>query len=268
MRGPQQLLESEDHWVTRMGAWFPGKRVVFRGKDLFHELKDLGWMALLLYGITGRIPDEKQVRLFEGMWTLCTSYPDPRLWNNRIVALAGTCRSTTALAIGAASAVSEASIYGRRPDIRAIDFLLRIQEQLNKGADSTELIRIELKKYKGIPGYGRPIIKNDERIEPLMALVNKLGFSEGTYIKLAFAIEQILLQGRWRLPMNIAAVAAALAADQGLSRRQYYQYTILSFSAGMFPCYSDALSKPEGTFFPLRCDRVVYAGNSRRIWMR
>ena len=31
MEGPKCLLDSEDHWVTSMGGWFPGKRVVFRG---------------------------------------------------------------------------------------------------------------------------------------------------------------------------------------------------------------------------------------------
>jgi citrate synthase len=266
MRGPEQLLESEDHWVTTMGAWFPGERVVFRGQDLFHDLKDLSWMALLLYGITGRIPSGRQIRLFEGIWTICTSYPDPRLWNNRIVALAGTTRSTAALAIGAANAVSEASIYGRRPDIRAIDFLLRTQEQLDRGADLKELIRAEIKKYKGIFGYGRPITHKDERIGPLLVLAKELGFSEGPYVKLAFAVEEILLRDRWRLHMNIAAVAAALAADQSLSRREYYHYLVLSFSAGMFACHLDAMNKPEGAFFPLRCDRVAYAGKPHRIW--
>jgi citrate synthase len=266
MKGPQRLLDHEDHWVTRMGAWFPGERVVFRGKDLFHDLKDHRWMALLLYGITGRIFDENQVRLLEGMWTLCTSYPDPRLWNNRVAALAGTARSTTTLAISAANAVSEASIYGHRPIIRAIDFFIRTRVQLDNGANLEELIRTELKKHRVIAGYGRPVTRKDERIEPLMALAEELGFSEGAYVKLAFAVEEILLQGRWRLHMNIAAVAAALAADQGLSRREYYQFLVLSFSAGMFPCYTDTLSKPEGGFFPLRCDRLRYAGKPRRLW--
>jgi citrate synthase len=266
MRGPEQLFESEDHWVTSMGAWFPGERVVFRGQDLFHDLRDLSWIALLLYGITGWIPDERQIRLFNGFWALCTSYPEPRLWNNRVAALAGTTRSTASLAIGAANAVSEASIYGRRPGMRAIDFLLRTKEQLDKGQDLSELVRAELKKYKRIFGYGRPIIGQDERIEPLMALAKELGFAEGPYVKLAFAVEQILLRDRGHLHMNIAVLLAALAADQGLSRREYYHFMVLCFSAGMFPCYLDAMNKLEGTFFPLRCDRVAYAGKPHRIW--
>jgi hypothetical protein len=266
VQGPKYLIESEDHWVTNMGAWFPGERVIFRGKDLFHELNDLSWMGLLLYGITGRIFNKKQIRLFEGIWTLCTSYPDPRLWNNRVAALAGTARSTATLAISAANAASEASIYGYRPILQVSDFLFRIQQCLEKGDELEELVQAELKKYKIIPGYGRPITRKDERIEPLMALAKKLGFSKGPYVKLAFDVEKILLDGRWRLHMNIASVMAALAADQGLSCREYYHYAILSFSAGMLPCYIEALEKTEGTFFPLNCDRIQYEGKPRRAW--
>ncbi|ABA57769.1 hypothetical protein Noc_1268 [Nitrosococcus oceani ATCC 19707] len=266
MQGPKYLFENEDHWRTAMGAWFPGERVVFRGKDLFKELKDLPWMGLLLYGITGRIPNGKQIRLFDGIWTLCTSYPDPRLWNNRVAALAGTTRSTAALALSAGNAVSEASIYGRRPDIRAIDFLLRVKCQLEAGAEIEEIVIKELKKYKIIPGYGRPITRKDERIEPLLSLAEEIDFSHGPYVKLAFMIEETLLQGRRRLHMNIAALAAALAADQGLSCREYYHYSILSFSAGMLPCYVEAVRKPEGVFFPLSCDRIQYKGKPRRVW--
>lgn len=266
MNGSQTLLDHENHWRTEMGAWFPGERVVFRGKDLFHELNEQSWMGLLLYGITGRSFDERQLRLFEGIWTLCTSYPDPRIWNNRVAALAGTARSTAALAVGAATAVSEASIYGRRPDIRAIDFLLRTQEKVDQGVELEKLVREELKKHRGILGYGRPVTRQDERIKPLMALAEELDFENGIHIKLAFLVEDVLVKGKWRLNMNVAAVSAALAADQGLSRQEYYQYLVLCFSAGMFPCYSEALNKPEGAFFPFRCERIKYQGHAYRDW--
>ena len=260
------LLEFEDHWPTQMGGWFQGERVVFRGKDLFNELNDLPWMGLLFYGITGRIFSDKQIRLFEGIWTLSTSYPDPRIWNNRVTALAGTARSTSALAIGAATAVSEASIYGRRPDIRAIDFLLRTQQQLNEGEELSDLITTELKQHRGIAGFGRPIIRADERIGPLLGMAQQLDLNNGRYFRLVYEIQEELDKGRWRLQMNVAALAAALAADQGLSPREYYGYLTLSFSAGFFPCHIDATTKPEGAFFPLKCNRISYEGKSRRNW--
>lgn len=260
MKGPRVLFEHEDRWVTKMGKWFPGERVVFRGRDLFDDLKGLSWMALLLFGITGRVPDEKQIRLFEGIWVLCTSYPDPRLWNNRVGALAGTVRSTATLGVSAAIAVCEASIYGHRPTIRAMDFLRRTRRSLDQGADLGECVVAELRKYRNIAGYGRPAASKDERIEPLMALADGLGLADGPAVRLAFEIEKVLRDGRWRFRMNVAAVAAGLAADQGLSEHEYYRYSVLCFTAGMFPAYLEGLNKPEGAFFPLRCERIRYLG--------
>lgn len=260
------LASHEDRWATRMGAWFAGQRIVFRGRDLLNDLVDLPWMGLLLYGITGRILDHNQIQLFEALWKIGASFPDPRLWNNRVTALAGTTRSTAGLAIGAGVAVSEASIYGRRPDIRAIDFLLRAQEKLDQGVPLAQLIKGELKKYRGIPGYGRPYIATDERIAPLLKQARGLGHADGRHVKLAFLVEQFLRTGRWRWHMNVAALCAALAADQGLSPREYYHFAVLSFTAGMFPCHLDAHEKAEGAFFPLRCDRISYQGQPRRKW--
>ncbi len=266
MKNNQPLLDAENNWVTDLGAWFPGERVVFRGKDLFHDLGDSSWMGLLLYGITGRQFNENQIRLFEGIWTICTSYPDPRLWNNRVAALAGTARSTSALGISAATAVSEASIYGRRPDIRTIDFLYRAKNRMDSGESLESIVRSELKKYKTIYGYGRPIIGTDERIKPLLAIAQELGFADGEYVKLAFSVEKTLLDGRWRMHMNIASLISGLTADQGFSNHEHYLYLTLSFSAGMFACNVDATTKSEGSLFPFNCDRISYQGSTRRNW--
>jgi hypothetical protein len=250
-----------------MGIWIPGKSVYFRKKSLFDDLAESSWMGLLLYGLTGREFSEVQIKLFEAMWVITTSYPDPRLWNNRVAALAASNRSTAHLAIGAAIAVSEATIYGGKPNYWSIDFLLRCKQRLDNGEKLLNIIQQELKQYRAIAGYGRPLVKEDERIEPLLKRANELGLADGEYVKLAFAIEEVLLSGRWRMKMNIAALNAALSADQGLSTQQYYLYLTLSFTAGMFPVYIDALEKPEGCFFPLRCERINYTGKAPRTWL-
>ncbi len=266
MKGSEKLSKHEDVWETSMGLVFAGERVVFRGKDLFTELKDVRWMDLFLYGITGRRFQENQIRLFESIWALGTSYPDPRIWNNRVASLAGTARSTGSLGIGAAIAVSEANIYGRGPDIRAIDFLYRTKEELDNGTLLLDIVSKELSKYRGIPGYGRPLKNADERIKPVCEVARELGFGNGYYLDLIFKIESLLLENRYRMRMNAAALGAALAADQGLSRDEYYLYLIPSFLGGMLPCYLEASTKDEGIFFPFSCERIKYDGSPRRTW--
>jgi len=277
------LLQHEQEWVTDIGAWFPGERVVLRGKDIFSELKDMPWMEMLLYGITGRRFTEKQIKLFESIWVISTSYPDPRLWNNRIAALAATTRSTTVLGISAGTAISEATVYGSRPIVAAFDFLHNVEKRLESGESLSAVLQDSYTSSKNtagssgsglerriasIPGYGRPVINKDERISNLLDMASELGCSDGQYAKLATKIEQVLIDEKYSLRMNVGALIAALSADQGLSFKELNSYCVLCFSGGMFPCYLDALAKPEGAFFPLRCDRIQYKGKPKRKWKK
>ena len=265
MKGPQVLIENEGRWVTKMGGLFPGERAVMRGQDLHIDLADMDWMELYLYSITARRFGALQLRALNGLWRT-TSYPDPRIWNNRVCALAGTARSTGVLAATAGMAVSEAGIYGRRASIRAIDFLVRTKNALGQGTDLLECIKKELERHRNIYGYGRPVTREDERIPHLLNLIKEAGLEQGSYVRMVFEIERLLLEGRWRMHMNFSALASAIACEIGLSPREYYLFMIPCFVAGMLPCFIDAVEKPEGVFFPLDCERLRYEGASRRSW--
>jgi hypothetical protein len=93
MNGPELLEQHVGRLITSAGAFFPGERAVFRGHDLHASLKHLDWLELYLFGITGRRFSPQQMKVLHAMWTY-TSYPDARLWNNRVAALAGTARSS------------------------------------------------------------------------------------------------------------------------------------------------------------------------------
>lgn len=265
MNGPEFLEQHVGKLVTRMGAIFPGERAVFRGHDLHTSLKDMDWLELYLFGITGRRFTPQQMKVLQAIWSY-TSYADARIWNNRVAALAGTARSTGSLGIAAALAVSEAQIYGGGIVLRASEFLKCAKVQMDDGADLQVLVHVELKRQRGIPGYGRPITSGDERIAPMMMMVRNQGLDGGPHLKLAFEVEKILLAGRWRLHMNYAALVAALGADFGLSPQEYYFFGIPAFLAGMPPCYLDAVDKPEGLLFPLPCRVMSYEGVPRRRW--
>jgi hypothetical protein len=265
MNGPQRLRENVGVIRSRVGAAFLGSHAIFRGKDLHAELGDLGWMAIYLFGITGRRFTDPQLRLLEAIWTY-TSYPDTRIWNNRVAALAGTSSSTGTLGLAAALAVTEAGIYGHGPCTRAVDFLYRTRAELDRGAELGPWVKKELSTARSLGGYGRPVTTADERIEPLLKLARSLGLADGPYLQLAYAIQECLVAARYRMPINYAGVVAGLSADVGLSAREYYFYLFPCFLAGMVPCYIDASERTEGTLLPLPCDGVSYQGKPKRTW--
>ena len=267
LNGPERLKAFEDNWQTEMGAWFPGERVVLRGKDVFAELSNQGWMEFLFYAVTGR-NSPIAARIIEGIWLISSSYPDPRLWNNRIAALGGTSRTTAALALAAGNAASEATLYGLRTSRGAFDFLKRANKKLDAGMPLDTIIKKELKKYRAIYGYGRPLVNVDERIAPLIKFVKSVGAKESKYISLALSINDYFQASRYKFQINISAIAAAVAADFGLSIEEFYHLAALSFVGGIFPCYIDSREKPEGAFFPLAVDRINSSPRQvKRLWI-
>ena len=254
-----KLEKFEDNWQTRIGGWSLEGKVVLRGKDIFTELNRRPWMEYLLYAVTGR-ESPKIARLLEGMWVICTSFPDPRIWNNRVSALAGTARSTGALAAGATVAVTEATVYGLKPIKGATDFLYRAERLQREGQDIEQIVQAELKQFRSVYGYGRPIADRDERIVPMMEFARSIDCGNGKFVKLAFEIGDYLSGTRLRYKINIAAVCAALLADEGLSPMDFYHMATLAFTAGAMPCFIDAQDQQEGGFFPLRTTRLNYRG--------
>ncbi len=265
MNNPQRLQDHADMLKTDIGAAFPGSRAVLRGKDLHTELNGLDWLELYVFGITGKRFHPEQVQLLHGIWRL-TSYPDARLWNNRIAALAGSARSTPGLGLGAALAASEARIYGAGPCLSAYDFFTRAHQGCAAGQALENIVADTLARQRGIGGYGRPLVSGDERIAPAMELARRSGLDQGPFVQLAFQTENILLAGRWRWRMNYAALVAALLLELGFDRTAYHLFISPIFFAGMPPCYLDAIKRTEGLTFPLPCGTINYSGLPERRW--
>lgn len=266
MKGPALLESHAGVLRTGVGACWPGSHAVFRGHDLHRDLAGIDWLDLYLFGITGRRFSAAQLELLHGIWTI-TSYPDTRLWNNRVGALAASARSSSVLGLSAAIAVTEAGIYGGGPGLRAIDFFLRAGQAIGAGQEIDTFVEAELAARR-ILGYGRPLNSNDERLPSLIALARAQGQDGGVHYRLAFAVEQCLLRRKPFLKMNFAALTAALAADLGFTPRQYHLFNILKTLAGIPPCIVEAADKPAGAIFPTPCGGVVYEGVDKRHWPR
>lgn len=265
MRGPAYLAEHVDILRTKMGAAFPGSHAVFRGHDLHRDLMDMDWYALCAFGITGRKIPAAQLRLMSTAW-VSSSYPDARLWNNRVAALAGTTRSTPNLAISAAQAISEATIYGRGNEFRALDFFIKTRQALDAGAVLADHLEGFLRDGGRMAGYGRPISTSDERMPIILNLARELGLADGPYLAMAFEIDRYFESTGRPLRLNLSALLSAFAADFGWTPREFNMLLFTAFLAGMYPCYLEAADKPPGAMFPVPCADVRYEGVAPRDW--
>lgn len=260
----KKLLDTEKRWVTRKGKAYLSDRVIVHGKDLHKELGDYDWIHLYLYVILGRDPGKNVAKLFNSYW-ISSSYPDASIWPNHVTALAGTVRSTASLSLMAGLSVSEASIYGRRPEVRTLDFFYRAGKHCDAGGTLAEFIEGEKSAGRTIYGYGRPLAKTDERIPFMLEKAKEFELDDGRYLQMARDAHDYLFS-KYGYSMNVAAIHAGLAADMGLSCQEYQVFLTPGFVTGMAPCYQDARDQPEGSFFPVRCNNIVYEGPGKRGW--
>lgn len=258
------LEQYEKHWPTTVGKAFLCERVVLHGQDLHHQLGEKDWFYVYLYAITGRELTDNQVKMLSYFW-IASSYADASIWPNHVAALGSTARSTASLSSMAGLAISEASIYGRRPEKRALDFFYRAKQALDQGQALETIIEQELALGRTIYGYGRPLAKLDERIPHTLIMAQKLGLDKGKHLQLAKDIYHYLKQQKG-LSINISAINTAIVADIGLSPEEYQLFLTPCFITGIAPCYVDAQTKPEGAFFPMRCNSVQYHGVVQRKW--
>ena len=169
------------------------------------------------------------------------------------------------MSLVAGISVSEAAIYGRRPERKVLDFFYRLSSAIDQGSSLEAFIEQEIKIRKIVCGYGRPLAKLDERIPYTLEKVEALGLQHGRHFRLALDVYRYLKKTRG-LSMNIAAVNTGLIADMGFTPEQYQLFLTPCFISGMIPCYIEAKEKQEGAFFPVRCENIVYQGPPSRKW--
>ena len=267
MNAPHPLEKFCETLSTRMGKAFPGERAVFRGHNLHSDLQNMSWFELYMFGISGKKLSKSEIHLLDANWA-CTCYPDARLWNNRVVALAGSARSTSALALAAGGAITEAQIYGLQAMHLCADFLVRAQKKLDEGMQLEVIIEEEIRLHKYIKGFGRPIAAQevDERMPTLFRVMQEEGMQQGKYVQLVFQIEKCLIQMGKDMHANYAAIVAAVPLDFGLTVRETLCYLYNIVHGGMPPVYLEALERPAGATFPLKCEQIKYQGPPDRVW--
>ncbi|NIB39118.1 hypothetical protein HBA55_05950 [Pseudomaricurvus alkylphenolicus] len=252
---------------SRKGGWLIGRGVNSHGLDLMNEVVGhCSYMQVVMLNATGRLPSPQLGQWMDAIH-ICLSWPDPRIWCNRIGALAGAARTSPVAATCAGVMAADSRSYGIRPLQEGVEFIQRAFAEIDtRGIDVTEFVEQEVRKHGGKPylmGYARPIAKGDERIGAMQRVAHQLGFEDGPHLRLAYAIESCL-SNRFDETMNINGYMSGFLSDQGYSPEEVHRiFSALVFS-GVTACYVDTVDRPEGAFAPLKVEDIEYSGADSR----
>jgi len=266
MNNYQAWEKYHGHIVSSRGGWKIGSGVQNCGYDMMNDLVGkASYMQVVILNATGRLPSKALADWVEAIH-ICLSWPDPRIWCNRIGALAGSSRTSGVAASCLGVLAAESTSYGIKPLISGVEFIEFAYAQIAQGTPVEDFISTETKKHGGKPhlmGYARPIAKGDERIPAMEKVTEQLGFPIGQHLSLAYKIESIL-NNKFDESMNINGYVSAFLADQGLSAIEVYRIFSAVVLSGVTACYADTADRIEGSFAPLKTTDVIYKGASLR----
>ena len=195
-------------------AWSTVDRIVVRGKDLPGELignVNLGDMAFL--EITGRLPDEKESRLFNAMAvTLVEHGLTPSAIAARMTFLGAPEAMQAAVAAGLSGlgSVFVGSTEG-------------VAKMLSETTDVEKLL-----ENKRIPGLGHPLHKP---VDPRTRRLFEVARETGHYGKYCKAMEE--LSARKKLTLNATGAIGALACELGLDWRAVRGIGVMARAVGL-----------------------------------
>ncbi len=247
---------------SRKGGWLIGKGVLCHGYDMMEDLVGkYSYFQVLILNATGRMVEKRVADWFEAIY-ICLSWPDPRIWCNRVGALGGTMRSSPVAATVAGILAGDSKAYGQKPLVEGLNFIQSALAEKKKGLSTRDIVAAECSRHGGKPqimGYARPIAKGDERIVAMEKVAGDLGFPVGEHLELAYEIERVLAE-EFDESMNINGYMSAFLSDQGFTPQEVYRICAILVASGVTACYIDAFERPPETFLPLRCEDMEYQG--------
>ena len=248
---------------SKRGQWKVGQGVISHGYDLLSEIvgeKSVTESQIL--NATGKMPSPEFAKWVEAA-TLCLTWPDPRIWCNRIGALGGSSGATSIASVCSGIQASDSSTYGPYTLKDGLRLIYRAKQEIaDKEISVEEFVYQEVKKHGGKPllmGYARPIAKGDERVTAMRRVTNQLGYKPGEHMVLADQIEEILRR-EFDEAMNICGYISGFFADQKMTVNEVYRIFGIMVAGGVLACYVDAAEREKGTFAPLRVEDIHYTG--------
>jgi len=269
MNSKNNNAHNVDYWeerrnkiTTDIGKWVGGVDVTIRGYSLFDELFDkVSYFQVLVLNVTGRLISKNLSTWLENNF-IVMSYPDARIWCNKVGAICGTTHSSPTAATAAGVLCADSRIYGgSQSTLVTMKFLEKALKSKESGLTVEKIIKqLPIKQgMPAVPGFVRPVAKDDERIKPHLLMTQRLGFENGDYLKLASEISEYM-DSHYSMGINIDGYSAAFLLDQDFTPEEVYKINSLRVASGVTACYSDNIQHSENSFLPLRCDDIEYIG--------
>ena len=254
-------LEPHAGCCTRMGGAFVGQRAVFRGHDLHADLAGLDWVELpysvsRVCGVSravARAACAMGVHELPGRAHLEQPCGRPGGFESQFWHLA----TAAALAVSRPISMAGVSTSVLPPSCGGMPFA-------GGWRDLEPFIRTRAEGASALAGYGRPIAAGDERLAPMLTLIEKACAKVRT-MQTALDVEQKLQADRWRLRMNYAALAAALTWTWASRRASTICSAFPAFLAGMQPVSSRPAEKPAGSLMPPQLTTTSTTRGRRRV---
>lgn len=247
---------------SNIGKWTGGEGVNLRGYSLFDDLfNQATYMQVIVLNATGKMISTELAKWLESNF-MSMSYPDARIWCNHVGALAGAMQTSPTAATTAGAMAADSRVYGGSQTAQsAMEYLQSAFARVENGESIADLVNsAPLKQGRpAIIGFARPIVRNDERIEPHRKMSLALGFEVGKHMQLANAISDYL-EEHYQMGINIGGYTSAFMLDQGFSPLEVYRIKNMCVASGVTACYTEYYDLPEQSLLPQRCDDVHYQG--------
>lgn len=242
-----------------LGGVNPDQTVTLAGYDLFSEL--VGKISLAscihLY-LKKSLPSPQVERLLSAIVT-ATVYPDIRIWPNRAVAFCATGNTGNAAGIASGMLGMEGLMFGGDCVSHSFKFLADLRESEKQGNSIEEEIEKLDFSVTRIPGFGRPLVKGDERLKPILQVARECGLDNGEWLKLGRRVEK-LLAPKNKIMLNAAGLMACLLGDMKFSCSEIRAFGAFAPVISLFGVFNEHSRPDAKPVFPLAIEDIEYVG--------
>ncbi|KAF1080153.1 MAG: hypothetical protein GQF41_3620 [Candidatus Rifleibacterium amylolyticum] len=242
-----------------LGGVNPDQSVTLAGHNLFSELVgNLSLAACFHLYVKKTLPSPQVERLLSAIVT-ATVYPDIRIWPNRAVAFCASAGTGNAAGVASGMLGMEGLMFGGDCVAESFRFIRDLMAAEENGLSIESQIEKAKERNQKIPGFGRPIVKGDERLKPILQVAREVGLDDGLFLSFGRRVE-VLLDKEFGIRFNVAALIACLLGDMDYTLSEVRAFgtlfPMISF-LGVFHEHSRPDARPV---FPLAISDIEYIG--------